>query len=625
MARPAVSPSPEASASGYRPLPAGAVELVGGEWHRRQRVNARASLAHGLEQLQRSGTIANFETLAADVPGAHGHLGASDGDVKNFVDSDVYKWLEAVAWATVGQDVEAALLDEASRIIDVVGAAQAEDGYLNTWFQRVGSEARFSDLAYGHELYCLGHLIQAGLAWSRARDDGRLLAIARRFADLVIDAFAPTRWVCGHPCVEMAMVELSRQTSVQKYARFAAELIDRRGAGVLGAGRFGAAYYQDDRPYRQMTTLSGHAVRAVYLASGAVDVAVESDDAALLDAARTQWRNVVATRTYITGGIGSRYWDESFGDDFELPSDGAYCETCAAIGLVMWTWRLSLTDLDGDYGDLVERAIYNALLSGIAPNGRSFHYTNPLEVRGSHPRHDWFEIACCPPNAMRMVASLDQLVATETDDGVQLHHFTPARIDAGRGREVTVSTAYPAYGDIAVEVRASPSTVWGMSLRIPVWAAGGWTLHVNGEPVDIALDRGYATVTRAWNQGDVVTLRLDMKVRQTTADARIGVGSAVVIERGPIVYCLDEARAGVGDIGVAWLVPHAPPELEPNADGVAPLIAVQVAADEEARNGWPYSSSARSWTGGPRRALLVPFAEAGLIGAGKLRTWIPRL
>ncbi|TDC48043.1 glycoside hydrolase family 127 protein [Jiangella ureilytica] len=625
MTRPTVWPAPHARLA-QRPLPAGAVTVTGGPWQYRRRTNARVSLAHGLEQLRRSGTIANFARLGAGGSGdggRHGHLDAFDPDTKNFVDSDVYKWLEAVAWARVAEQVPADVLEAADEIVELVGGAQAPDGYLNTWFQTLDPSERFSDLRYGHELYCLGHLIQAGLAWQRVRGDDRLLKTGRRFADLVVERFGDSDVVCGHPCVEMALMELTRETGEPQYARLAAAMIDRRGRGTLGAGRFGSAYYQDERPYREMRTLDGHAVRALYLAAGATDVATDNGDGDLLAAAWRQWEAVRRSRVYLTGGLGSRHLGESFGADYELPPDAAYCETCAAIGLVMWSWRLQLTRTDGAIGDLIERAVHNGLLSGVALGGRSFHYTNPLDVHDAHPRQEWFEIACCPPNVMRAIATLDQLVATETDDGVQLHQYVPARIDAGRGRVLTVETGYPADGTITVRVLAAPVQPWGMAVRVPAWSAQRFAVAVNGAPAPADVADGYAKVRRVWREGDAMTLTLDLAVRTVRADPRISAArGTVAVERGPIVYALDAAVAGGGDPAFVRLQEDL--DAQPVPSAVPGLVDLDVAVLRERLRdaGWPYLDTADPVAGVAARVRLVPFAHAGNAGAGPLRTWL---
>jgi DUF1680 family protein len=420
----------------------------------------------------------------------------------------------------------------------------------------------------------------------------------------------------------MALVELSRLTGEGRYRELATTLIARRGHGFLGPGRFGGSYYQDDTPYVGMDTLSGHAVRATYLAAGAVDVAVDNQDEALVEASHRQWRNVLRARTYITGGIGARHLGESFGDDYELPADAAYAETCAAIGLIMWSWRLQLTRLDSAFGDLIERAVYNAILPAVAPDGRSYHYTNPLEVHSSHPRREWFEIACCPPNAMRTISILNQFVATENDTGVQLHQYASGRVLTAFGR-LQVTTSYPSGGGIAVTVFPCTGGRWELMLRVPVWSRANWSLRLNGEPFQAPLAHGFARLARAWDEADLVELTLDMAPRFTTADPRVGMGCSVVLERGPIVYCLDEAQSGVGHPGLITL-PHGPPPATVEVDPESPPNLRVLVEAGSPRSGWPYSSTPSMTRPAAQMGTFVPFAMAGTRGPGAIRAWVGR-
>jgi DUF1680 family protein len=613
-----------------RPLPPGATRLTAGLLAERQRVNREVSLRVGAERMREAGTFRNFDIAAGQVAGPHGHENASDGDARNFVDSDVYKWLEAVAWTSaveaVPPDVEAA----AQAAIDSIGKAQDADGYLNTWYQSQPRSQRFSNLAYGHEMYCLGHLIQAAVAFARTRGDGRLLDVARRFADLVVREFGPAgrAVVCGHPEIEMAMVELYREIGAPAYLDFARAFVDRRGRGVLGPGRFGAAYYQDRLPFRSTPVPEGHAVRALYLMAGAADVAIETGDSGLLDAALRQWTAMAAGKTYITGGVGARHEGESFGESFELPPDTAYCETCAAIASVMASWRLLLATGEGRFADLIERTILNAVLVGVSQDGRSFAYDNPLDVRTTHPREPWFEIACCPPNVMRLLGSVDQYMATGDDAGIQVHLYGSATIDCG-GRSIRVATDYPADGRIDVEIVAADATPWALSLRIPGWCRDA-RLSVNSEPIAAtAGDAGYVSVRRVWRAGDRVRLILDVSPRLTVADARVdAVRGRVAVERGPVVYCLESGALPAGaEIGLLSVIAPGEPEALPGtSDGWGPEIAVRCRLVSAEVTSWPYrqlDGRIDDRLGQTVVARLVPYATWGQADAGPMRVWLP--
>ncbi|MFT4285040.1 MAG: glycoside hydrolase family 127 protein, partial [Protaetiibacter sp.] len=364
---------PVAPSSGVlAPVPAGHVRLTGGFWGERQEVNARASILHSLSWMERTGWIGNFDRTA------RGEAGPRPG--REFADSEVYKLLEAMAWE-IARDGDEELEERFSRLAARVLAAQADDGYHNTRFGGPGQPGRYSDLEWGHELYCAGHLIQAGVARARTAglDDPFVRGVIR-VADHVVREFGPDgrEAICGHPEIEPALAELARVTGDERYLRQAALFVERHGHGLLEPGEAEPAYFQDDVPVRDAQVFRGHAVRAMYLAAGAVDVAVETDDAELLAAVERQWDRTIARRTYLTGGMGSRHDWESFGDDFELPSDRAYSETCAAIGSVMLGWRLLLATGREDHADQIERALFNVVATAPDAAGTSFFYVNPL-------------------------------------------------------------------------------------------------------------------------------------------------------------------------------------------------------------------------------------------------------
>lgn len=621
-----VSPLVSISAHASRPLAAGSVRLTGGLWHDRQAVNRAVTLRKGLENLQAQGNFENFRNVVAG-SGRHGHAEAIDGDVKNFVDSDVYKWLEAVGWESARGPLEPEIEACAEEAISAIVAAQDADGYLNTWYQTQDRATRFSNLAFGHEMYCLGHLIQAGIAFARARGDDRLLRVGRRFADLVVERFGEDGEVavCGHPEIEMALVELSRETGDSVYAEQARLFVDRRGRGLLGEGRFGSSYYQDRVPFRDLSNVEGHAVRAVYLGAGAVDVAVESQDDELLDAASRQWDAMVASKTHLTGSVGSRYHGESFGDPYELSPDAAYCETCAAIGVMMWSWRLLLATRRSEYADLVERAAYNGALVGLSLDGTRFNYVNPLHVRTSHPRQEWFEIACCPPNLMRTLASIEQYVASEDDGAVYLHQFADAEIDGGLGRRLRVETRYPADGAVRVQVTGTGEQPWTLALRVPGWVDGPVLATLDGSPLAVEPDAsGYVAVERSWSVGDVLEVRFPMGPRLTVGGPAIdGVRGAVAVERGPMVYCLEAPSAG-GSLDEFLVDPTAVPRDGDATVAGLPEVVLPARQSPQPKLAWPYlrPGAATPASGEPADLRLTPYFAWGNGPEGPMRVWL---
>ena len=508
-----------------RPLALGEVELTGGEWARRQQVNSEATLAHCQGWMERLGWTANF-THAANGTIAGNHHGMM------FADSDVYKLMEAMAWE-VGRSGSVDAERRFGELTAVIAPAQEADGYLNTVFGRAGQPPRYSDLEWGHELYNDGHLFQAAVARQRSSGGDEFVEIARRVADHVCATFGDggIERVCGHPEVELGLVELARTTGEQRYLDQAALFIERRGRGTLGEIGFGQAYFQDDVPVRDAAVFRGHAVRAMYLAAATVDVAVETGDDELLARVVEQWEATIARRTYLTGGMGSMHTGEAFGDDFMLPPDRAYSETCAGIGSVMLAWRLLLATGETRFADLIERTLYNVIATSPAPDGRHFFYANPLHQRvpGTVPRDDveskrassslrepWFLVACCPTNVARTLASLAGYLATADSGGIQIHQYADSRIavtlDDGRRVGVEVATGYPADGTVTVRVTESDGQPWALTLRIPSWATGAELADAGGWRT---VAPGTAVVEHAFSVGDEVVLTLPMAPRWT--------------------------------------------------------------------------------------------------------------
>ncbi|MEA3345793.1 MAG: glycoside hydrolase family 127 protein, partial [Chloroflexota bacterium] len=371
----------------WRTLPLGDISITGGIWAQKQALNRQVSLRHGYEQLERAGNFNNLRLAA----------GSGEGEYQGpvFMDSDVYKWLEALACdlANVRDPEVKRMADET---IDLLVAAQQADGYLNSYYQVVRPDKRWTDLDHDHELYCAGHLFEAAVAMHRATGDERLLDIARRFADHIDSMFGPGRreGAPGHPEIELALVELYRETGERRYLDLAAFFIDQRGRGVMGGyGRYGPEYHQDRVPVRQATVVEGHAVRQLYLTAGVTDVYLETGEQALFEALTQLWHDMTTRKMHITGGFGARFVGESFGEAYELPSDRCYCETCASIASMMWNWRMLLATGEPRYADVLERSLYNGFLSGVSLDGRRYFYVNPLQSRGGIERAEWYSCA----------------------------------------------------------------------------------------------------------------------------------------------------------------------------------------------------------------------------------------
>jgi DUF1680 family protein len=615
----------EGAIARHVPIDARGIAVGGGFWAERQRTNRERTIPHGFEELRAAGNLDNLR-LAAGADGRYRSLGQAMGLDFPFLDTDVYKWLEAVGWE-LGKAPDAALAASADEAIGLIERAQRPDGYLNSFVQVIAPGREYQDLAWGHELYCVGHLIQAGVAWQRALGDDRLLQVAVRAADSVDRALGSTgrEMIDGHPEIEMALVELYRATGERRYLDLATRMIELRGVGRLGTGRFGPAYWQDHAPVGEATSVAGHAVRQLYLDCGAVDVAVELGNTALLAAVQRRWRDMIATRTYLTGGVGSRHLDEAFGDPFELPPDRAYAETCGAIASVMLAWRLLLATGDPACADVIERAMYNGVLPGVSLGGTEFFYVNPLQRRtmrataapGHGERARWFPCACCPPNLMRMLGSWEQYLATTDGRGIQLHQFAAAEIQAdtiGGPVRLSVETDYPWDGRVTVTVTDAPAGDWSLALRVPAWS--GSTTVRDREAIQ-SVDAGtyWESGPRTWRAGETVVLELDVAPRMTVPDPRIdAVRGCVALERGPLVYCIESVD----------LPPHvtleevrleAGPALHsvPRADLVEGAVGVDLTA---VTDGIGHSPT-------PIEIRAIPYFAWANRAVDAMRVWIP--
>lgn len=613
----------------WRPLGLDEVTITGGPWAELQQRNATAMIGHCETWVERMGWAGNFDAAA------EGRLPA-DRRGREFSDSEIYKLLEAMSWEvarTGDPDLEARLRALTAR----VAAAQEPDGYVDTMFGRSGQAPRYSDLQWGHELYCMGHLIQAGVARGRtAGPDDQLVRVAVAAADHVCREFGPdgNQGVCGHPEIEVALAELGRFTGDRRYLDQARLFVERRGHGVLGDIELGASYFQDDVPVRDATVLSGHAVRALYLAAAAADVAVEDDDEELLGAVAGQVLTTLARRTYVTGGMGAHHEGEAFGQDWELPPDRAYSETCAGVGSVMVNQRLLLATGDARHADAVERTLYNVVATSPAADGHAFFYANTLHQRvpgkavpgdtaspraTSSLRAPWFEVSCCPTNVTRTVASLAAYVASVDDDGVQLHQYAPATVrtelSGGRAVVLTVRTDYPRTGRVVVTVDETPAEPWTLTMRVPSWADGA-TLTADGETRSVTT--GYVRVEQHFRAGDEVVLDLPVQPRWTWPDARVdAVRGQVAVERGPVVLALESVDLG-DDVAAVRVLTDRPPL---DGDG---HVAVAVRTVTPAPDGWAFRSSpARDVESDVRTVPLVAYQDWAERGPSTMRVWLP--
>lgn len=530
-----------------------------------------------------------WQALNDSVPGApashsvenfHIATGLAAGEFRGkvFQDSDVAKWLEAASYSLLNKpDPELeSLIDET---VDLVARTQQPDGYLNTFFTIKDPSGRWKNVRDHHEMYCAGHMIEAGVAHYQATGKRKLLDLACRLADHIGQLFGPEPNKCrgypGHPEIELALVRLYRATSERRYLELSKFFVDERGrephyfkqeARERGdeAPRWPGwtlSYCQAHLPVRQEKEAVGHAVRAMYLYSAMADLALETGDDALFSTCSHLWENVTERRMYVTGGIGSDVNGEAFTFDYDLPNDRAYAETCASIGLVFWAQRMLRLSADRKYGDVMERALYNGVLSGISLDGKRYLYTNPLEIwpEACQHRHDlrhiaterqlWFDCACCPPNVARLLASIGRYVCSQDEEAAFVHLFASGETTvrfAGGDAKLVQETQYPWGERVTIRVHPERDTEFGLAVRIPAWCRDP-RLQLNGKELELTgmMDKGYAKLSRLWRDGDTVALCLPMAVQRVRAqpDLRAAAGR-VAIQRGPIVYCLEEVDNG---------------------------------------------------------------------------------
>ncbi len=554
------------------PVPFTDVHLTDAFWAPRLETNRTVTIPHIFKQSEETGRVKNFDLAAAALGGA------TDGKFCSrypFDDSDLYKIIEAASYA-LATHADPGLEKYVDGLVAKIAAAQEPDGYLYT-SRTIGGpppqnwlgKERWTNLYMSHELYNLGHLYEAAVAHYQATGKKNLLAIALKSADLVAKEFGPGKRTNppGHEEIEIGLVKLYRATGKTKYLELANFFIDARGKteGRIPYGREGreqllyGEYAQDDKPFVEQTTAVGHAVRAGYLYAGAADVAALTGNQAYLAALDKIWADVVGTKLYITGGIGAAGAWEGYGPAYRLPNASAYAETCANIATFLWNSRMLRLELDAKYADVMERILYNGVLSGISLSGDRFFYPNPLTSYGQHERVPWFSCACCPPNVARILTSVPGYFYAASNDKVYVNLFAQGtgKLKAGgTDLEIVQTTEYPWKGDVRIEVKPGKAADFTLCVRIPGWAmnrpvpsdlytyteaaAGAPALKLNGEPVELKVEKGYALVSRTWKDGDVVELSLPMPVRRVAANEAVEEDRGrVAVERGPLVYCAE--------------------------------------------------------------------------------------
>jgi DUF1680 family protein len=577
------------------PIPFHQVEITDNFWAKRQKLNRDVSIHAQHAKLEAHHHINNFRVAARIKEGVF------RGEF--FLDSDLYKWLQAASHI-LQLHPDSKLQSKVKEIINLIQKAQLKDGYLNTFFQLNFLNKRLSNWYNAHELYCVGHLIEAAIAHYQATGSRVLLRVAEKFSDFLVKVYLNGKrdGVPGHEEIELALIALYCVTLKKQYLSLAKEFIDRRGYirnyrgkglfqifdGLLSLRRskkkiarfddqhhstsavnetpqlpqieqnvnvrlflrffwehWSGRYAQLNCPVREARAPVGHAVRAMYLYCGMADLYAETGEPALLDALQRVWRRMLKYRMYITGGIGAVSIYEGFGRDFELPNEGSYSETCAAIGSILWSWRLLQITAQCKYADLIERTLYNGFLVGQSIDGLRYSYNNPLISYGADSRNEWYAVACCPPNVARTIASLGKLIYSMSSSGVWVHQYIGNKViiphEAGNEIKLTLDSEFPWQGIVKLTLGLKQSQNFPLHLRIPEWSATP-EVYINTQRYDGAVKQGtYADLSRTWTDQDVVELRFPMEPQLKTSDPRIkdNIGRLALV-CGPLIYCLEQ-------------------------------------------------------------------------------------
>ena len=569
-------------------------------WSPRLSKHVSATLPVCIDQIEnQTGRIRNFEN-AAKGEGEHSGI--------FFDDSDVYKALEGMAYSLINNP-DPELEKKADEWIDKFAAAQQPDGYINTFYTLTGLDKRWTNMDK-HEMYCAGHMIEAGVAYYQATGKRKLLDVCIRMTDHMMSQFGPGKrhWVPGHEEIELALVKLYQTPQEQKYLDFAYWLLEERGHGhgTMGdEGKWDPVYYQDIVPVRRLTDISGHAVRCMYLYCGMADVAALKNDTGYIAAIDRLWDDVVHRNMYITGGIGSSRDNEGFTEDYDLPNLDAYCETCASVGMVLWNQRMNQLTGDSKYIDVLERSLYNGALAGISLGGDRFFYVNPLESKGDHHRQEWYGCACCPSQLSRFLPSIGNYIYASSDDAlwVNLYIGNTGQIRIGETDILlTQETDYPWDGSVKLTISTSQPLEKEIRLRIPNWCKT-YDLSINGKRINVSEEKGYAVI-KDWKSQDVIALDMDMPVEIVAADPHVKENFGKrAIQRGPLVYCMEEIDN---------------PEYFDQIQ-LSPSTTFQTAFVSDILNGIKTIKT----NGRAQSATFIPYYAWDNRKAGKMRVWIP--
>lgn len=601
-----------------------------------------------LTDAEPSHAIENFKIAA----------GKTDGQFQGMVfqDSDVAKWLEGVAYS-LATNPDSELEKKADKLIDLIAEVQEEDGYLNTYFQVKKPDEKWTNLAECHELYCAGHMIEAGVAYYQATGKKKFLEIVSRLADHIDDKFGPQKdklkGYPGHQEIELALVKLYRVTEQERYLKLAKFFLDQRGTEPNyfdqeweNRGKTnhwpdfhdfteGKTYFQAHKPVREQKKAIGHAVRAVYMYRGMADVAAETGDESLLEACKKLWKNITTRQMYVTGGIGSQAHDEGFTFDYDLPGDTAYAETCAAIALVFFAQKMLHLEPRAEYADIMEKALYNGVLSGMSQDGERFFYVNPLAMdpqtaknRQDHnhvktKRQKWFGCACCPPNIVRLLSSIHRYLYSYNQEEIYVNLYTESEVNFDiQGKKVALqqTTEYPWQGTISFQLSLKEVVDFTLALRIPGWSQD-FSVQVNGKKPEYNLKNGYLYLNRVWEDKDQVELQLDISPQRVYANPSVKENTGqVALQSGPIIYCLEEEDNGQNLLALK-LPQNSDLHLEYNPDLLGGISLIKAQGVKMVNND-DRLYAAESFPVQKKNITAVPYYTWNNRGEGEMLVWI---
>ncbi len=540
--------------SKLKPLPFTNVALDDAFWAPRIAANRQRGLGAVFQQLQETGRIAAYNL--------DWKPGSSLPEPHVFWDSDVAKWLEGACYSLMTHPDEI-LKTKVEDVVDRILSAQGDDGYINPHFTLIEPDARWSNLRDMHELYCAGHLIEAAIAHHRATGNPRFLNAMRRYADLIEHVFGPEpaqrHGYPGHEEIELALVKLYHHTHEQRYLNLARYFVEQRGSSPhyfdIEAQERGEdpanywakthAYTQSHKPVREQKEVVGHAVRAMYLYSGIADLAAETNDASLKETLTSLWEDMAAHKLYITGGIGPSATNEGFTSHYDLPNPTAYAETCAAIGLVFWAHRMLRLSLDSRYSDVMERALYNGMLSGVSLKGDRFFYVNPLASDGAHHRQPFYACSCCPTNINRILPAIGEYLYSYSEEEIAIHLYIQSQARFSMNSievKLLQKTDYPWDGNVCIRCEVKKPLQFTLKFRKPGWCHE-YNLYLNDENIthSCQMNKGYFSISREWHAGDELRLQWLMPTTKVYAhpDVQADIGRTALM-RGPLVFCLEQ-------------------------------------------------------------------------------------